>query len=201
MCSLQINGEKKLLPMTLQFGLVKVYQSGTFVVVDTSLGIQIKYDCSHIATILLHNTTKVHGMCGNNNGIEEDDLRTPQGEDIDATTFGWSWRIPGQEARCTADCGDACPRCSAEQLQEKRVANQWLSLHEYIWSPQNPFHSCREVVSYAKISTAVNIFDLCSSNDAQKALCRILEAYAAACQNALVQIGEWRNSTFCRKFI
>ncbi|XP_041798261.1 IgGFc-binding protein-like [Chelmon rostratus] len=192
-----INGEKKLLPMTLQFGLVKVYQSGTFVVVDTSLGIQIKYDCSHIATILLHNTTKVHGMCGNNNGIEEDDLRTPQGEDIDATTFGWSWRIPGQEARCTADCGDACPRCSAEQLQEKRVANQWLSLHEYIWSPQNPFHSCREVVSYAKISTAVNIFDLCSSNDAQKALCRILEAYAAACQNALVQIGEWRNSTFC----
>lgn len=188
------------MPVTLQFGL-KIYQSGIFVVVDTSLGIQIKYDCSSIATILLLNTTKVHGMCGNNNGIEDDDLRTPQGETVDATTFGWSWRIPHQEAQCTADCGDACPRCSAERLKENNVASQWISLHEYIWSPQNPFYLCREVVSYTKLSAAVSIFDLCSSNDTQKVLCLILEAYAAACQNSQIQIGEWRNSTFCRKLI
>lgn len=198
-CSQQINGEKRLLPVTLQFGLMKIYQRGMFVVVDTTLGIQIKYDCSHIATILLSKTTEVHGMCGNNNGIEEDDLRTPQGEAVDASTFGWSWRVPNQEAWCTADCGDACPRCSAEQLQEKNVASEWISLHEYIWSPQNPFYLCREVVDFTKISTALSIFDLCSSNDTQKALCPILEAYAAACQNAQIQIGEWRNSTFCCK--
>lgn len=41
--------------------------------------------------------------------IEEDDLRTPQGEAVDATTFGWSWRITYWGAQCTADCGDACP--------------------------------------------------------------------------------------------
>lgn len=55
------------MPVTLQFGLVKIYQSNMFVVVDTSLGIQIQYDCSHIATIILLNTTEVNGMCGNNN--------------------------------------------------------------------------------------------------------------------------------------
>ncbi len=185
--------------MTLNFGLVKIYQSGVFVVVDTTMGIQIKFDCSHIATILLLNSTKVLGMCGNNNGIEDDDLRTPQGEAVDATTFGWSWRIPHQEAQCTADCGDACPRCSAEQLQEKNLTSQWISLHEYIESPQNPFDSCHEVVSYTKITSAVSIFDLCSSKDPQKTLCLILEAYAAACQNAQIPIGEWRNSTFCCK--
>ncbi|XP_071062157.1 IgGFc-binding protein [Pseudochaenichthys georgianus] len=192
-----MNGEKKLLPVTLQFGHVKIYRSGMFVVVDTSLGIQVKYDCSHVATILLSNTMEVYGMCGNNNGIEEDDLRTPQGEPVDATTFGWSWRVPDQEAQCTADCGNACPRCSAEQLLDKNVATRWISMHEYIWSPQNPFYQCREVVNYTKISAAVSMFDLCSSNDTQKTICPVLEAYVAACQNAGIKIGEWRNVSFC----
>ncbi|CAJ1061665.1 LOW QUALITY PROTEIN: IgGFc-binding protein [Xyrichtys novacula] len=192
-----IDGEKRLLPVTLQFGLAKIYQSGIFVVVDTILGLQIKYDCSHIATIFLSNKTPVNGMCGNNNGIEEDDLRTPQGEAADATTVGWSWRVPGQEAQCTADCGDACPRCSAKQLREKKVASLWMSLYEYIWSPQNPFYLCREAVNYSKISTAVSIFDLCSSDDPQKTLCLVLEGYAAACQNAQIEVREWRNGTNC----
>lgn len=187
--------------MTLQFGLVNIYQSGVFVVVDTSVDIQIKYDYSYIAIIRLLNTTEVHGMCGNNNGIEEDDLRTPQGEAVDATIFGWSWRIPHQEAPCTADCGDACPHCSAKHLKENDVARQWISVHEYIWSPQNPFYLCHGVISYTAISAALSIFDLCSSNDTQNVFCPILEAYAAACQNSHVQIEEWRNSTFCRKFI
>lgn len=185
--------------MTLQFGLVKINQSGMFVVMDTNQGIQIKYDWSQIATILLSNAAEVRGMCGNNNGIKDDDLRTPQGEAVDATTFGWSWRVPDLEAQCIADCGAACPHCSSDQLHEKNVASQWISLHEYIWSPQNPFYSCWEVVNYTEISTGVSIFDLCSSNDTQKTLCLILEAYAAACRNAQIQIREWRNSTFCCK--
>ncbi|XP_028437147.1 IgGFc-binding protein [Perca flavescens] len=69
-------------------------------------------------------------------------------------------------------------------------------MHEYIWSPQNPLYLCLEV-NYAKISAAVSLFDLCSTDDTQKVLCLVLEAYAAACQNAQIQIGEWRNSTFC----
>ncbi|XP_071325188.1 IgGFc-binding protein [Trachinotus anak] len=192
-----INGERKLLPVTLRSRLAKIYQSGIFVVVDTNLGIQIKYDCSHIATVLLSNKTEVRGMCGNGNGIKDDDLRTPQGEAVDATTFGWSWRAPDQEAPCTADCGDACPHCSADKLQEQNVVSQWISLHEYIWSPESPFYPCWEVANYTKISTGISIFDLCSSNDTQKAICPVLEAYAAACQNAQIQIGEWRSSTVC----
>lgn len=33
------------MPVTLQFGLVKIYQSGMFAVVDSLLAIQMKYDC------------------------------------------------------------------------------------------------------------------------------------------------------------
>ncbi|KAF1387771.1 hypothetical protein PFLUV_G00083410 [Perca fluviatilis] len=88
------------------------------------------------------------------------------------------------------------PTCSSEQLLEKNVASQWIAMHEYIWSPQNPFYLCLEV-NYTKISAAVSLFDLCSTDDTQKVLCLVLEAYAAACQNAQIQIGEWRNGTFC----
>lgn len=195
----QINGEKRLLPVTVQLGFVKIYQSGMFAVTDIGLGMQIKYDYHHIATVLLLNTTAVSGLCGNNNGIEDDDLRTPQGDTVDATTFGWSWRVPHLGAQCTADCGDACVHCSAEQLQETNVIDHLISLHRYILSPQSPFYPCHDVVSYARFSSAVNIFDLCSSSDTQRDVCLVLEAYAAACQNALIQIGEWRNSTLCRK--
>ena len=55
--------------------------------------------CSHFASILLINTIKVQGMSGNYYGNEKYDLRTLQSEAIDANTYGWSWRIPQQEAR------------------------------------------------------------------------------------------------------
>lgn len=190
-----------LLPITLQSGLVKIHQSGVFVVVDTHRGIKVKYDCVHIAAVLSSNDKEVHGMCGNNNGIREDDLRTPQGEVVNATTFGWSWRVPDEEAQCTADCGEACSSCSRERLKEKNVATHWISLHEYLWSQQSPFYLCREVVNDTKISSVLDIFDLCTSPDTREALCLIIEAYAAACQNAHIQTGAWRNATFCRKQI
>lgn len=192
---------REVLPVTLQRGHVKIHRSGVFVVVDTNLGVQIKYDGAHTATVIVSNTAKVKGLCGNNNGNKGDDLRTPQGEAVNATTFGWSWRVSDRGSRCTAGCEAACPSCSVEQLQEKNVVGQWIALHEYIWSPRNPLHQCQEAVNYTDVMTSVSIFDLCSSNAAQKVICQILEAYAAACHDAHILVRAWRNSSFCRKQI
>lgn len=73
--------------------------------------------------------------------------------------------------------------------------------HGYIWCPQYPFNFCHEVICFSKISAAVSIFDFCSSDNAQKALCLLLEVFAAACQSLQIQIGEWRTSTSCCKLI
>lgn len=51
-----------------------VTQSGMSV--DVSLSIQIKCDCSHIASILLMNTTKVQGLYRINKGFADDDFDT-----------------------------------------------------------------------------------------------------------------------------
>lgn len=84
----------------LQFGLMAIYQSGTFVVADTSLGIQIKYDGSHIAFILLLNATKVQSLWGNINGNEDDDLKKPEDEAVNVTMVGggefFSWKASVQ---------------------------------------------------------------------------------------------------------
>lgn len=113
--------------------------------------------------------------------------------------FGWSWRVPHQEAQSAADCADVCPCCSAEQ--EETIISHWIPLHEYIWSPQYPFNFCHEVISFSKMSAAVSIFALCSSDNAQKPLCLLLEAFAAACQSSHIQTGERETSTFCYKLI
>lgn len=53
----KIEGKKELMPVMLPFGLMEIYPSGIFVVAD--LGLQVKYDSSHAAFILLLNATKV----------------------------------------------------------------------------------------------------------------------------------------------
>lgn len=93
-------------------------------------------------------------MCGKNNGIKEDDLRTPQGGAVNAATFGWSWRVPDGEAHCTANCEGVCQSCSANQLEDNCVASHWISLRDYLSLQQSPFYLCHEVVC-----SVVNIFD------------------------------------------
>lgn len=88
------------MPVTLQFGLVKIYQSGMFAVVDSLLAIQMKDDgwMLLMASIFLPNTAQVQGLCGENNVAADNDLRTSEEEAVDAPNLGWSWRVPHQEA-------------------------------------------------------------------------------------------------------
>lgn len=95
------------MPVTLQFGLMEIYQSGTFVVADTSVDIQIKYGGSHIAFILLLNATKVQSLWGNINSNEDNDLKKPEDEAVNATNYGLRWGVLQLEGQCAEDCEKA----------------------------------------------------------------------------------------------
>lgn len=43
------------------------------------------------------------------------------------------------------------------------------------------------------------VFDLCELEGAKPILCEAIEAYVNECQDRGVNIGPWRNETFCRK--
>lgn len=51
--------------------------------------------------------------------------------------------------------------------------------------PQNHFKDC--------------LFDLCELEGARPILCEAIEAYVNECQDRGVNIGPWRNETFCRE--
>lgn len=44
------------------------------------------------------------------------------------------------------------------------------------------------------------IFDLCELDGAKPILCEAIEAYVNECQDRGVNIGPWRNETFCCEF-
>lgn len=43
------------------------------------------------------------------------------------------------------------------------------------------------------------VFDLCELDGAKPILCEAIEAYVNECQDRGVNIGPWRNETFCRE--
>lgn len=102
----EIDGGKKIHASNVTVW-TSICQNGTFVVADSSLGIQIKYDSLHIAFILLLNATKVQSLWGDINGHEDDDLKKPEDEAVNATNYGWRWRVLQLEGQCAEGCGDA----------------------------------------------------------------------------------------------
>lgn len=152
------------MPVTLQFGLMEIYQSGTFVVADSSLDIQIKYDGSHIAFILLLNATKVQCLWGNINGDEDDDLKKPEDEAVNATNYGWRWRVLQLEGQCAEDCGDASSVALLNSCRRCILSLVGFHFMKY------PFNSCRKVIRSSKISAVVNVINLCSCDNVQKIL-------------------------------
>lgn len=137
---------KKFMPVTLQFELMEIYQSGTFVVADTSLGIQNKYDGSHIAFILLLNATKVQSLWGNINGNEDDDLKKPEDEDVNATNYGWRWGVLQLEGQCTEDCKNSSSVALLNSCRRCILSLVGFHFMKY------PFNLCREVIHSSKIS-------------------------------------------------
>ncbi|XP_029592482.1 alpha-tectorin-like [Salmo trutta] len=86
-----VNGQRRLLPVTLRSGSVKVHQSSLFSVVDTSFGLHVKYDWFYYILVSLPKSCS--DMCGNNHGNKDDDLRIPEGATaVDEAAFTWSWR-------------------------------------------------------------------------------------------------------------
>merc|ERR1712168_912353 len=97
------------LPINLDNGKVRLFQSGLSVIMETELGLTVQYDWEQHLVINLPGSFagKVCGLCGNFNGKAEDDMTTPSGSVASSTVaFGKSWRVPhvAEDAHCSDDC-------------------------------------------------------------------------------------------------
>ncbi|XP_051914405.1 IgGFc-binding protein-like [Hippocampus zosterae] len=188
--SVLVNGSKVNLPVTPASG-VSVFKSGRYYTVSMDFGVVVRYDGNHFMDIKVIRDYKnvLCGLCGDYNGDYKDDLRQPNGSlTSDINEFGHSWNTD--------------PQCKKPNPTDPGCTEEEESLYEssaycgLLLDKNGPFAVCHPKVNpnnYFKDC----VFDLCALDGAKPVLCEAIEAYASECQDRGVDIGPWRNETFC----
>ncbi|XP_030193878.1 zonadhesin, like isoform X2 [Gadus morhua] len=187
-----LNGRRVRTPLALADG-AKVLTSGSYTLLDTSFGLQVKFDGVHHLEVVVPGDyfNKVCGMCGNYNGNSSDDYLMPNKKPAkDGIELGNSWKSEGDsEPGCLPDSRpDVHPNCTADE--ELGFDAQCASIIN-----SDRFSSCHSLVP-PEAFLGNCVYDMCEYDGMQATLCDNVEAYAQACQSAGVTIS-WRNSTFC----
>ncbi|XP_041034717.1 zonadhesin-like [Carcharodon carcharias] len=93
-----LNQTRVRLPKTV--GRAQLSQSGHYVVVQTDFGLQVQYDGNHFVKIIVSSSYsgQMCGLCGDFNGNDADDYRSPDGALLtNSTMFGDSWKTKDDE--------------------------------------------------------------------------------------------------------
>ena len=78
---------------------------------------------------------------------------------------------------------------------EEEAANKKCEVLTQAGGPFQPCHAVLPPQAYFESC----VYDLCATEGNSEQFCKILEAYAAACELEGVNLGEWRKDTICGK--
>ncbi|XP_045318246.1 zonadhesin [Leopardus geoffroyi] len=188
-----LNGRRVALPVWPAQGRVSIRPSGSFILLYTDFGLQIRYDGKHLAEVTVPSSYagRLCGLCGNyNNNSLDDNLLLDKRPVASSDGLGVAWKFPDySEAGCFAK-GPKPSRC-----QENRGANSWEKNCDVLMDPQGPFSQCHGVVP-PQSSFASCVYGQCGTKGDTLTLCRSLQAYASLCAHA-GRAPSWRNATFC----
>ncbi|KAM4703005.1 IgGFc-binding protein-like [Rhinophrynus dorsalis] len=192
----RVNNQKVQLPVTLHDGKLKVYQSGSSLIIVTEFGLRVLYDWNIILKIFLPSSfaENVCGLCGNYNGNPKDDLYSLQSVPLDPIEFGRLWKVEDNTSGvCWDDCNGPCKKCPAEIMQ-KYGQNTFCGI--LTQTVDGPFRLCHAYVD-PKIYKENCIFDLCIYDGFQQILCQALQTYSDTCRREKAPVFQWRNITGC----
>ncbi|CAM5124515.1 unnamed protein product [Natator depressus] len=191
-----VNNTRAHLPISLNNGTLRLYQSGTSLVLRTDFNLRVSYDWNNHLKVTVPNdfSDSLCGLCGNYNGDPSDDFRTPDGDLAPSVAaLGKSWAVEDEDQFCWHDCIGGCRPCAAS-IARKYKEEASCGLIAKV--SDGPFSQC-----HTKVDPTVYldncVYDLCHSDGYRKALCEALKAYADACQLEGVRIGEWRQLARC----
>lgn len=196
----QVDNNLWSLPITLKNDKLVMFQSCRSVVIETDFGLTVQYDWEHKLVVKLSGNYagKTCGLCGNFNGNPKDDFTTPSGTQAGgAVAFGSSWKVPGlvKDAQCRDDCVGGCEHCE-NNLMKKWEGVEFCGLIALI--ENGPFRKCHGVIDPQPYLQNCK-YDVCMGGGLRHFLCRALEAYTEACQEAGIQVQDWRKMAHCRK--
>uniref|UniRef100_A0A8C8TMN1 Mucin-2 n=1 Tax=Peromyscus maniculatus bairdii TaxID=230844 RepID=A0A8C8TMN1_PERMB len=191
----RIDNQRSRLPASLSDGRLRVYQSGTRGVIELDFELVVTYDwdCQLTLSLPKRFQNQVWGLCGNYNGDPADDFLTPDGEQApDALEFANSWKLDDGDYLCDDGCHTTCPSCTAGQTQHYKGDR----LCGMLTLSTGPFSACHEFLD-PKPFLEDCVFDLCVTGGERLSLCRSLSAYAQACAELGVSLGNWRSPSNC----
>ncbi|XP_051901395.1 IgGFc-binding protein [Pristis pectinata] len=188
----RINDMKTRLPVTLEEGKLRLFQRGSFAVLETDFGLEVSYEWNWYLTVTLTSShfRSVCGLCGNFNGVKEDDVTFPNGTRAPSTVeWARSWKVPDHDPFCWDYCRGYCPTCS-DADRALYGGPQFCGMLEEV------FKGCHPKVDHRPFVDSC-IYDVCLNQGSRKLLCQALEAYASECQKGGVTVKGWRAKTSC----
>ncbi|KAL8220177.1 UNVERIFIED_CONTAM: hypothetical protein K2H54_040043, partial [Gekko kuhli] len=185
----KIDGVTTILPLKTR-GIV-VYQHGFHTVLQTDFGLTVSYDTTHslFVTVPLKYHGQTCGLCGNFNGVTDDDFMMRNGSIAkDASVFAMDWKSdPGG----IDDFSGSYPELVEGELLVRSKSMCWI-----IQNPDGPFASCHSQIDPEPYLTDC-VSDLCISAGDAGVLCQSIRTYVSACQRANVTLWPWRKEFFC----
>ncbi|XP_039903133.1 zonadhesin, like [Simochromis diagramma] len=189
--TVQVNGTNVNLPLSPSPG-ISVFKSGKHYTVSMNFGVTVRYDGNSFMDIKVIEDyqNKLCGLCGNYDGDTKDDFRKPDGSLAEnANDFGHSWNM---NPECNEKPNTTIPGCNEEE-QELYESSGYCGI---LLDKNGPFAVCHPKVNPNNYFRDC-VFDLCELDGAKPILCEAIEAYVNECQDRGVNLGPWRNETFC----
>ncbi|XP_077312503.1 IgGFc-binding protein-like [Lithobates pipiens] len=195
--TIQVNGVKTNLPISLSDGKLNVSQSGLNAVIKIANGIIVTFDWNWYCTVTIPSSyyNLVSGLCGNFNEDPKDDQKAPNGTII-SSIIDWAseWKLYDQDPFCFDYCPGECPVCE----EEKKLQYGSEKACGMLFKKDGPFRECSKKVDPKKFFNAC-LFDVCMNDGAQSILCQALEAYSTTCLGKGLKIYDWRTPSGCSK--
>ncbi|KAM3920370.1 IgGFc-binding protein-like [Leptodactylus fuscus] len=192
----RVNNQRQRLPMNLNDGQVRLYQSGGSVLIETDFALKVYYDWNSILKVSISSSffNSVCGLCGNYNGNPSDDLMTPAGTQApNLPDFGRSWQVEDRDKFCWHNCNGECKACPLDSQQTYSSEESCGLISKLL---HGPFSQCHTVID-PKPYLDNCVYDVCMNGGSKQILCQSIKTYSDACQRSNVSISEWRLLSGC----
>ncbi|XP_075139529.1 IgGFc-binding protein-like [Leptodactylus fuscus] len=192
----RVNNQRQRLPMNLNDGQVRLYQSGGSVLIETDFALKVYYDWNSILKVSISSSffNSVCGLCGNYNGNPSDDLMTPAGTQApNLPDFGRSWQVEDGDRFCWHNCNGECKACPLDSQQTYSSDESCGLISKLL---HGPFSQCHTVID-PKPYLDNCVYDVCMNGGSKQILCQSIKTYSDACQRSNVSISEWRLLSGC----
>ncbi|XP_067687663.1 BMP-binding endothelial regulator protein-like [Haliotis asinina] len=186
----KVNRKRISLPYSESNNKFTIRKDGHSVTFRADIGLKVVWDGDSYLEVTVSSKYKnqMCGLCGNYNGLENDDLVGRKGKIYEkGEDFGHSWRIGSKKAcKVKPKLRRLTSPCESDARAKMRANRHCSALYD------KTFAKCRRQVDVQPYVTSC-VTDMCDCPQGHQCACESLRAYANECKRAGFKV-KWDNS-------